>query len=166
MSEEETPKQDAPANPNPGSSPPRRGIAGALLGAILPSLLAGGAAFGAVRMSRQAPSHAEPPMAAKPPGPTLQLDPFLVTIPDANKKSHAMKVTIAIEFDSQSKEDVLKAYLPRIRDGFLGHLRTMSFEDALDQAHTEKLKTELIERARAVGVPNVERVLITDYVVQ
>lgn len=157
--EEETPQK-------PEAPPARQGLVGLLMGAVFPALLAGGAAFGAVRFSRPAAAHEAAAPEPKPPGPTLQLEPFLVTIPDASKRSHAMKVTLAVELDPKSKEETLKSYLPRIRDAFLTHLRTETYEAALDQAHAEKLKGELVVCAREAGVTNVERVLITDFVVQ
>ena len=57
---------------------------------ILPAILAAAAAFGGARVAvarAAAPAeHAAEP-AEKPPGPTVTLEPFLVTIPDATKSS-------------------------------------------------------------------------------
>ena len=85
-------KEKAPAPKASGGGP-------GIVGLILPALLAAGAAFGGAKIAGA--SHAAPvaataeAAAAKPPGPTLPLDPFLVTVPDAVKKNHPMKVTIA-----------------------------------------------------------------------
>jgi flagellar basal body-associated protein FliL len=97
---------------------------------------------------------------------TLALDPFLLTIPDANRKVHPMKVTLAIEFDSTAKEDALKALVPRVRDSTLGYLRTLTFEAALDPAASDKMRGEVLERIQGTAAPAAQRVLITDLVVQ
>jgi hypothetical protein len=44
--------------------------------------------------------------------------------------------------------------------------RTLPLEQATDPAHVEKLRTELVERARRVGAVNAERILVTDFVIQ
>lgn len=103
--------------------------------------------------------------AAKPPGPTLPLDPFLVTLFDAKGRNHPMKLSIAVEFDAHTKED-LKTFTPRIRDAVITHLRAVPFEQVADHAHIEKLRTELIEKCKAAGATTAERVLVTDFVVQ
>jgi flagellar basal body-associated protein FliL len=137
---------------------------------VLPPLLAGGASYGAVKVSSHAPpqqhvevaAHAE----AKPPGPTVALEPFLVSVVDAKGKVHPMKLSVAVEFGPLVKEDVLKAFVPRIRDGILAHMRTLSFEEAVDSQHSEKLRSELLERCVKAGAVGAERVLITDLVSQ
>jgi len=143
---------------------------GGALGMILPAILAAGAAFGGAKI---AGAHAQPATQAehqraeerKPPGPTVPLDPFLVTIPDVNKKSHPMKVTLAIEFESTAKEEAIKAFAPRIRDASLSYLRTMTYEQAVDP-DTHKLREDLLERVQKAGAATAERILITDLVTQ
>jgi flagellar basal body-associated protein FliL len=140
---------------------------GGIMSLVLPALFAGAAAFGAVKFSSHA-AHAatEAPKEAKPPGPTVQLDPFLVTINDATKHSHPMKVTLAIEFDEKVKEEAPRTFVPRARDACLSYLRTLSFEDASDLEHAPKFRTELQAQLKEAGVSNVERLLITDLVIQ
>src|SRR5262245_2947997 len=100
---------------------------------ILPAVLAAGAAFGGAKVAgahaTAAAPAAEHHAPAHPPGPTVPLDPFLVTIPDVNKKIHPMKVTVAIEFESGAKEEHIKVFAPRIRDATLSFLRTMTYEE-------------------------------------
>ncbi len=138
---------------------------------ILPALLAGGAAFGGSKLSAahaaNGAASAEHSVAPEsPPGPTVPLEPFLILIQDTNKKTHPMKVTIAIEFDASAKEESLKSFTPRIRDATLGYLRLVTYEDALDSTKTDKFRAELLEKCRAVGATGAARVLITDLVVQ
>jgi flagellar basal body-associated protein FliL len=137
---------------------------------ILPALLAGGAAFGGAKFSA---AHAAAPAAEtvkhkeeKPPGPTVNLDPFLLVTSDTEKKAHAMKVTLAVEFGEGVKEDALKNFTPRIRDAALSYLRTVSYEDAIDATKADKLREDLLEKFQKVGASEAERVLVTDLVVQ
>lgn len=166
MSEAEKPAAEAP----PAAAPSKPSFIGSVLRILIPAALAAGAAYGGSRSASAhaaAPSdHHEPRHEVKPPGPTQSLEAFLVTVPDANKKSHAMKVTIAVEFDALAKEDAIKAFIPRMRDAMLAHLRALTYEEATDGAHLEKLRTELLERCRAVGASSAEKVLVTDFVVQ
>jgi flagellar basal body-associated protein FliL len=139
---------------------------------LLPALLAGGAAFGGVKFSAAHAAGSAGPVEhaavaeVSPPGPTVALDAFLVLTPDAAKKMHAMKLTIAVEFSDKAKEETLKSYTPRIRDAALGYLRLLSYEDALDSSKTDKVRVDLLERFRQVGATSAQRVLITDLVLQ
>jgi flagellar basal body-associated protein FliL len=142
-----------------------------IIGMVLPAVLAAAAAFGGAKVAgaHHAAPAAEHGEATKPPGPTLALDPFLLSVSDANKKAHPMKVTIAIEFDAngkEEKEEALKALTPRIRDSALGYLRTQTYEGAIDPSGGDKMRTELLERLRTTGAPTAEHVLITDLVLQ
>jgi len=122
---------------------------------------------GTHELAPAATTHVEP---AKPPGPTLPLDAFLLNIPDANRKAHPTKVTMAVEFADDSKvakdEAALKALTPRLRDAVLGYLRRLTYEELSDPSASDQLRSELIFRVRAVGANGAERVLITDLVVQ
>ncbi|HZU84358.1 MAG TPA: flagellar basal body-associated FliL family protein [Polyangiaceae bacterium] len=150
------------------AAPARAGGPG-FLGMVLPAILAAGAAFGGVRLAgahheaAAASAHVE---SVKPPGPTLALDPFLLSVADANKKVHPMKVTIAIEFDAKEKEETLKGLTPRIRDSLLGHLRTVSYEETIDPSGGDKIRADMLDRLHTSGVPTAEHVLITDLVIQ
>jgi flagellar basal body-associated protein FliL len=165
MSEEKEKNAPAPA------APPAKGGGASMIGMILPALIAGAAAFGGAKFAGghhgTAAAATEAPPATKPPGPTLSLDPFLLAIPDGNKKTHPMKVTLAVEFDGGAeKEEGLKPLIPRFRDSVLGYLRSITYEDALDASASDKMRNELLERLRACGAPKAEHVLITDLVVQ
>jgi flagellar basal body-associated protein FliL len=157
-------KEKAPAPKASGGGP-------GIVGLILPAVLAAGAAFGGAKIagaSHAAPVAATAEAATAKPGPTLPLDPFLVTVPDANKKNHPMKVTIAVEFGEgpkAPKEEEFKGLVPRVRDTALSYFRTMSYETVSDPMANDKMRTELVERFKASGTP-AERVLITDLVCQ
>lgn len=148
---------------------PAAGGGANILGMILPAVLAAAAAFGGAKLAGG--HHVGAPVAeakaaeVKPPGPTLALDAFVVTIPDGNKKVHPMKVTIAVEFEAKAKEEELKGLTPRIRDATLGYLRTLSYDDATDPSVSDKIRGEILERLKSLGT-GAERILITDLVVQ
>ena len=141
-----------------------------MVGMVLPALFAAAAAFGGAKVAgghhAAAPAASEQAESAKPPGPTLALDPFLLTVTDANHKGHPMKVTIAIEFESTAKEEALKTLTPRIRDATLGYLRTLTYEASVDPAGGDKLRTDMLDHLKTSGVPSAEHVLITDLVIQ
>lgn len=155
----------------PAGVPKKKGGAALVIGIIIPALASAGAAFGAVKITNKGPQrehvvevvvHKE----MKPTGPTVNLDPFLVNVPDEKKKIHPFKLTIAVEFEDHTKEEMVKGYTPRIRDAVLSHVRTMSFEEAVDQGHTDKLKAELLHRVQEAGATSAEKILITDMVTQ
>lgn len=153
-------------------SKPKGGALGMIIGIVVPGLLSVAGSFGGARAASHggAAPHAEVVPAhrpePKPPGPTVALDPFLVTVVDASRKSHPMKLTVAVEFEATAKEDAVKPFTPRIRDAILAYMRTLSYEDAVDQEHSVKLRTDLLERVHKAGAIGAERVLITDLVSQ
>ena len=155
---DEAKKEEKPA-PAPKKASP--------IAMLLPAVLAGAAAFGAAKLGQPHVAHAaEAKVEMKPPGPTMQLDPFLVSIVDVNKHPHAMKVTLAVELDEKTKEEALKTYVPRTRDACLAYLRNETFEQASESETAQKIRTELVEKLKEAGVAGVEKILITDFVVQ
>jgi flagellar basal body-associated protein FliL len=88
-----------------------------------------------------------------------------VTIFDANRRPHTMKMAVAVEFDGSVKEDI-RNYVPRVRDAILVHLRMLPYEQATNPDQVEHLRAELLERCRNAGVQGAARVLVTDFVVQ
>ncbi len=133
---------------------------------LLVSVAAGAAAFGGTKLGGKAVAAAPAHHEVKPPGPTLTLEPFVLGMFDKDGKSHAIRIAIAIEFDSHAKEDDIKKLVPRVRDATLTQLRTLTFEQAIDPAGMEKLRTALLERLKTAGAANAERILLTDLVVQ
>lgn len=150
---------------------PKKNVLGAILGILLPAVLAAGGSFGAVKVANKQhaePAHAPPPprWEPRPPGPTIALEPFLVTVPDESRKSHPMKLTIAVEFEATVKEETLKAFTPRIRDAVLVYVRGLQYEEVADPKKGEKLREEILDRCRKAGAVAAERILVTDMVVQ
>lgn len=165
------PAGGASGEPARASASPLRSKLVLVLSIVLPAVASAGASFAsaraAVKNAHGPPPHVEPPRwDPAPPGPTMHLEPFLVTIQEGTKKSHAMKMTVAVEFNATVKEDALKAFTPRIRDSMLSHIRLQTYERVTDPAQGDALRKELLERCHTVGALAAERVLITDMVVQ
>ncbi len=167
MAEEEK----KPAAAAPAAAPPAKGgLSPLVLGVVV--IAAGAAAFGGAKFAvakANAGGHEKEEVvrhAEKPPGPTLTLEPFLVTVLDATKKQHPMKVTLAVEFDHSHHAEALKDETPRVRDACLRYLRTPTYEEAVDTEKSNKIREDLIEALDKSGVYDVEHVLITDYVIQ
>ncbi|HSO36315.1 MAG TPA: flagellar basal body-associated FliL family protein [Labilithrix sp.] len=153
------------------AAPAKSSAIGGIMKLLVPALLAAGASYGGARAAAahgpQAPAAAESHHAEAPaPGPTVPLEPFLITIADARGKGHVMKVSVAVEFDHLAKEEGLKPFAPRIRDAILSYLRALSYEDAGDGTRMEKLRSDMLERCRSAGATSAVRVLVTDFVLQ
>lgn len=166
---------DKPADPAAAAAaaaPKKASAAGGMLKLLIPAILAAGASYGGARAAAahgpQAPAAPEsvPHADAPAPGPTVALEPFLITINDSRSKGHVLKVTVAVEFDHLAKEDALKPFAPRIRDAILSYLRALTYEEAGDGARMEKLRTDMLERCTKAGASNAVRVLVTDFVLQ
>jgi flagellar basal body-associated protein FliL len=159
---------DAKEPSSPAAAPKKKS---AIVGILLPALLSAGAAFGGAKLSaaKAAPAHAEPEH-HKPvvnlPGATVALEPFLLGKYDSHNKFRAMRLSIAVEFAPETKEEVIKPMTPRIRDATLGHLRQLPFEELMDPAKAGQLREELLERVQKAGAQSAERILVTDLVVQ
>lgn len=176
--------KDKPAAPADAAAPAKKpsAIMG-ILKVVVTAVLAAGASFGG--SLKGASAHPAPTVVcaggghgegdehgggggkheAAPPGPTLPLDAFLLTVYDAARKPHPMKLSLAIEFDAHTKED-LKNFVPRIRDAVLGFLRTVTYEQMTDPTTVDKIRADLLERCKAAGAGGAQRVLVTDFVVQ
>lgn len=179
MSEEKKSDSTKPAEEATPAPPPKKPSAiGGLLKILIPAVLAAGASYAGTRYAKaqnaivvikekeEAEGHGKKE-AHQPPGPTISLEPFLLSVFDVQKKPHPMKMTVAVEFDAKAAahEDP-KAFMPRIRDTVLTHLRKMTYEDVSDPAHYDKLRKELLEQCHEVGAESAKKVLITDFVIQ
>lgn len=134
-----------------------------VVGILLPAILAGLAAFGGTKLG--AAPHAPPQHASEEPGPTVMLDPFIVTLTDAGHP-HVIKLTLAIELKHTAKAEEFKSFVPRIRDATLGYLRLLSFEEASSPARFDQMRTDLLERLAKLGIHDAEHVLVTEFVAQ
>ena len=139
-----------------------------VLGLVFPALLAFGGGFGGAKIAGASPHATAKPAEpeAQPPGATVALDPFMMTLPDEGGHPHAMKLSLAVELKHGAKEDDLKVFVPRIRDAALSYLRALHYEQAADSARLDELRDELKARMTKTGASSLEQVLITDFVMQ
>lgn len=178
MSEEKK-TEEAKPDTKPDTKPKKPSAVGGILKVMIPALLAAAASYGGTRYAKaqnaiivvQQKEDAESGHGKKdahqPPGPTISLDPFLLSVFDAQKKPHPLKMTVAVEFDAKAAaHDDPKAFMPRIRDAVLTHLRRTTYEDVADPAHYDKLRKELLEQCQEVGAESAKKILITDFVIQ
>jgi len=143
--------------------PESSGAAAKVLGLLLPAILAGAAAFGGTKLG--AAPHAPPPHATSEPGPTVMLDPFIVTLSDAGHP-HVIKLTLAVELKHTAKAEEFKAFVPRIRDATLSYLRSLPYDEASSPARFEQMRTDLLEKLTKLGIHDAEHVLVTEFVAQ
>lgn len=175
--EEKKPEETKPAADEKAALPKKGGAATGLLKILVPALLAAGASYGGTRYAKaqnaivvvKEKDEAEhgKKRREEAPGPTLSLDPFLLSVFDAQHKPHPMKLTVAVEFSAKAAgHDDPKSFMPRIRDTVLSYLRNMSYEQVTDPAQFSKIRVELLAHCKDVGAENAEKVLITDFVIQ
>lgn len=182
MSEEKKKEEgDAKAEEKP-AAPKGPSAVGGILKILIPAILAAGASYGGTRYAKaqnaivviKEKEESEHKKVDGPPGPTLSLEPFLLSVMDAQKKPHPMKLTVAVEFSEKAGGgggehggggDV-KVYMPRIRDVVLTFLRSMSYEQITDPSHFDTMRKELLEKCKDVGAEGATKVLVTDFVIQ
>ena len=158
--------KEVPAEPKKGGGP-----LGVIVGVVLSAGLAGGAAYGGARAAtgKAGEGHAveEIKPKAKPPGITVQLDPFLANVVDEQGKPHAVKLTVAVELSHDVKtEDEFKPFVPRLRVATISYVRSQSFEQFSDQDAVEKMRKDLLAKWHEAGAIAAERVLVTDLLAQ
>ena len=162
----------------PIAIPMNRGFGGVGIVVVVLSAVcsAVGAAFGPTLVHATTtlvkPAQAsEGPQAEKadePPVETVTLDPLIVDVREGQGPLHHLKVTLAIELATKSKdEEEIKKLMPRARDAAIEYTRALTFDQVTTPKLFEGIRTDLGERvAKAIGQTRVKRVLFTDFVVQ
>jgi flagellar basal body-associated protein FliL len=135
---------------------------------ILPAVLAGAAGFvGAYFGAPKAPGHTGTVEEEKIPGPTVDLEPFVLNVLDEKTgDQHAMKIRLQIELAKGAIAEQFTVFVPRTRDTFLAYLRGLSYSQAKDYHFKERISEDLLDRLHKLGAENAIRVLITDIVLQ
>ena len=186
MSTEEKKPEETKAEDKAADAPKKGGggAVGNILKIVIPAILAAGASYGGTRYAKaqnaiavikekeeaeHGKKHHE-----EPPGPTLTLEPFLLSVMDAQHKSHPMKMSVAVEFKAAGGGGgehggggaEPKTFMPRIRDAVLTYLRSMTYEEISEPTHQQKIRVELLAHCKEAGVEQAEKILITDFVIQ
>jgi flagellar basal body-associated protein FliL len=142
------------------------GKMGAIIGIVLSAAISGGAAFGGVKLASKASTPPVEVVKATPPGPTVMLDPFIANVADKEGKTHAVKLTIAIELERDAKDEEFKIFIPRARDAVLSYIRTVTYEELGSKEGVDGIRAEILERLHAAGAMPAQRVLVTDLISQ
>lgn len=156
-------KEEKPAEPKPKGG----GVSPVVL--VLTAALAAGGAFGGAKLGASAPPKEKIVVVekeAEAPGPTVSVDPFVVAIYDKAQKTHAMRLTVALELKPHSKDEEFKAFVPRIRDSILSYLRSLEYEEVQKSDSIDQVRADIKERIAKLGATAVEQVLVTDFVAQ
>lgn len=165
----------------PAAAPKKPSAVGGILKILIPAVLAAGASYGGTRYAKaqnaivvikekEEAEHGKK-RHEEPPGPTLTLEPFLLSVFDAQHKAHPMKMSVAVEFNAKAGGGEHgggdpKTFQPRIRDAVLSYLRGMSYEDVTDREKFSKIRVELLAHCKEAGAEAAEKVLVTDFVIQ
>ncbi|MBI4952586.1 MAG: flagellar basal body-associated FliL family protein [Myxococcales bacterium] len=141
-----------------------------MLAALLPAVLAGGAAFGGARFGG---AHGDTPAAAASepgptaePGPTVALQPFVLNLTDSSEQQHALRITLAVELERGGNAEEFNVFVPRVRDAALSYLRTLDVAQVTAATFQDDLRSVLLERIHGLGAAHADRILITDLVMQ
>ncbi len=95
------------------------------------------------------------------------LPDLLVNLNSEGRKTHYLKLSIALEIENQADSERLQAVLPRIIDNFQVYLRELRVEDLRGAAGIYRLREELLMRVNAAARPvKVNDVLFKEMLVQ
>jgi len=136
---------------------------------ILPLLLLGGAGAAAYILlfshgdktqqqqeGAQAPGNESEDAAAvddgKPPV-YVDMDDILVNLVSTSTKGNFLKLKLALELTTPEDQDKVKSVMPRIVDQFLVYLRGLRVDDLQGSEGLQRLREELLMRARMAGKP-------------
>lgn len=115
--------------------------------------------------------HAEPVVEAKAPKPMpvfFDLPDMLVNLNSAGaKKTHYLKLNIALELEGAEDAPKLKAIMPRIIDSFQVYLRDLRLDDLEGSEGAYRAREELLRRVNAAAEPiKIADVLFREMLVQ
>jgi flagellar FliL protein len=83
----------------------------------------------------------------------VDMDDMLVNLTGASGKASYLKLKLALELTSPEDQDKVKAVMPRILDQFLVYLRGLRVDDLQGSEGLQRLREELLLRARMAGKP-------------
>ena len=159
------PKEEAPVVKKSN----KKRIVMALVGLLVLGAAGGGAwyAFGNQEGATPAEAKAEP---AKPPVFVI-LDQFTVNLLTEGAAEQFLQVAITLQVTDQSQEDLIKQYMPHVRNRLLLLLSSKRASEVLTVEGKKKLSEEIIAQAKQPYTPKaaplgVTGVLFTSFVVQ
>lgn len=139
---------------------------------VLAALVLLGGGLGAYFFFFAAEEHAEEDLLAEN-EPAIQeayfydLPEMLVNLNTGGRKASYLKVSVALELESESAIPEIESKLPRIIDNFQVYLRELRVEDLDGSAGMFRLKEELLRRVNAsVSPAEVKDILFKEMLIQ
>jgi flagellar FliL protein len=83
----------------------------------------------------------------------IDMDDMLVNLTAANGKASYLKLKLSLELTAPEDQEKIKAVMPRIVDQFLVYLRGLRVDDLQGSEGLQRLREELLLRARMAGKP-------------
>lgn len=97
----------------------------------------------------------------------VELPEMLVNIQSSEKRRPYLRLMIQLELQDPKAVTELDKVKPRVIDAFQTYLRELRIEDLEGSAGSQRLKQELLKRAKAICAPiEISDVLFTNFVVQ
>lgn len=97
----------------------------------------------------------------------VELPEMLVNIQSTEKRRPYLRLTAQLELQDPKAVTELDKVKPRVIDAFQTYLRELRIEDLEGSAGSQRLKQELLKRAKAICAPiEISDVLFTNFVVQ
>jgi flagellar protein FliL len=117
---------------------------------------------------KEAVAEAHADGAAKPPSATFfDMPDLLVNLNATGRKTTFLKLSIALELESQADIPKVQALMPRVIDNFQVYLRELRAEDIKGSAGMYRLREELLSRIAVAAAPvQVKDVLFREVLVQ
>jgi flagellar FliL protein len=115
----------------------------------------------------EAPAEAHAGSAPKPSAIFFDMPDLLVNLNATGRKTTFLKLSIALELESQTDIPKLQALMPRVIDNFQVYLRELRAEDIRGSAGMYRLREELLSRVAVAAAPiQVKDVLFREVLVQ
>ena len=97
----------------------------------------------------------------------FEMPDMLVNLSHKDKRSHYLKLKVALEMSDRETRKAIQPMLPRIMDIFQIYLRELRSEDLEGSAGVYRLKEELLRRINLVLNPRkIDRILFKEMIVQ
>jgi flagellar FliL protein len=102
----------------------------------------------------------------QPLGPILPLDTFIVNLADKGGNRY-LRVTMALELETNQLEDELNKRLPQVRDSILMILPTKRFEDISSAEGKTALRDQILEKINSILVlGKITNIYFKEFVIQ
>jgi flagellar basal body-associated protein FliL len=100
-------------------------------------------------------------------GESFQFEAIVVDLHDESGNTHHLKLGLAAELPAKVQRKEFERYVPRARQTAIGYLRALEFKEATSAASFPRVRDRVCAQVlAALGPTRVQRVLVTDYVVQ